>query len=210
MKIFVLIFLINFNVYANYNEKVPGFYLKHFSKVKDLKDNSCRKFNDRVYRGGQPIFDNSDIWILTLLTHSIKYVFDFRSENGNSIKERDILLSNRIVYIKVPLETDKKIPKKIKIEIGLPYKDITKKPIIFESSLERVKAINLILDFMNQAILESNIYIHCQRGEDRTGIMIALMRDCYDSKEWRKEFNEYGGTMYKPLKEIFEEINSNK
>jgi hypothetical protein len=39
---------------AGYIEKTDGFYLKHFAKSPDLKNESCYQFNGRIYRGGQP------------------------------------------------------------------------------------------------------------------------------------------------------------
>ena len=66
-----------------------------------------------------------------------------------------------------------------------------------------------VLDLMEKNINEQSgngIYLHCQRGEDRTGLMIALLRECQESS-WKSEFIDYGGVMYKPLLKLMMDVD---
>ena len=66
-----------------------------------------------------------------------------------------------------------------------------------------------VLNLMEEKVSAQNgegIYLHCQRGEDRTGLMIALLREC-SGTAWNTEFNSYGGVMYKPLQQLMNDVN---
>ena len=47
------------------------------------------------------------------------------------------------------------------------------------------------------------VYIHCARGEDRTGVIVGLLRKC---ESWKSEFKTYGGSYYSSLKWLFEKV----
>jgi protein tyrosine/serine phosphatase len=75
--------------------------------------------------------------------------------------------------------------------------------------MPRVQATLYVLSLMEKVVSEQSengIYLHCQRGEDRTGLMMALLREC-TSTAWKSEFNEYGGVMYKPLQALMDEVS---
>ena len=63
----------------------------------------------------------------------------------------------------------------------------------------------------------TGIYLHCMRGEDRTGLMVALLRNCQQNSQdkkpnnsWKSEFSEYGGAMYKPLQKLMTDVNKSR
>lgn len=194
--------------YAGYDNKATGFFLKHFAMVKDLKDTSCKQFIKTVYRGGQPDFSAGDAWINKIKASKVKVVFDLRSETTNAINERDILLKNGIGYVKIPLSTSGNImPATLTVEVAEPTNGFSSS-VITKTAMPRVEAAIYVLSLMNKVISEQSenaIYLHCQRGEDRTGLMVALLREC-NGNAWKSEFNEYGGVMYKPLQALMDEV----
>lgn len=207
-----LLAITNFS-YAGYNGQVNGFYLKHFAKPKDLSDSSCKQFLGQVYRGGQPVFDGSDAWLKKIKESNIKMVFDLRSETGNAQRERDMLLKNGIAYAKLPLNTSGNTqPTNFTIEIAYPASAENENPNITKMTMNSTDATMTILNLMEEKLSSQNsdgIYLHCQRGEDRTGLMIALLRNC-SGNGWKSEFNEYGGVMYKPLQQLMTDINKKR
>jgi hypothetical protein len=199
---------------ASYSKNVAGFYLKHFALMKDLKDTTCKPFFNRIYRGGQPVFDGSDNWLKKIKSTPIKTVFDLRSESTNAAKERDALLQSGIGYVKLPLTTGGNVPPEfMTVEIAVPGNFVDGKPVssptITKTRMTSIAATMFVLDMMEEKIStqgNDSIYLHCQRGEDRTGLMVALLRDC-STTGWRSEFNSYGGVMYKPLQFLFNEVS---
>lgn len=198
------------NAFSGYEKKEAGFYLNHYDQMKDLKDQACRSFLGSVYRGGAPLFDGTDHWIKKINSNKIKMVFDLRNETNNAALERDILLKNNIAYVKLPLKTSGlSQDEKMTIEVALPALDFKSSPTLSKTTMTNVEATLFVLDLMEKNINEQSgngIYLHCQRGEDRTGLMIALLRDCQESS-WKSEFIDYGGVMYKPLLKLMMDVD---
>ena len=48
------------------------------------------------------------------------------------------------------------------------------------------------------------VYVHCQRGEDRTGTFIRLLRACGEAS--RQEYRVYGGSKYAALDSLYEAL----
>ena len=208
-----LLFSLN-SAHATYDKKASGFYLKHFATASDLKDASCKQFLKTVNRGGQPVFDGTDTWLKRLKSTNVKRVFDLRSENGNAALERDILLRNGIGYVKMPLKTGgTSQDTTMSIEVATPSPNGLSSPIITKIIMPTLEATAYVLSLMEEVISkqspEETIYLHCQRGEDRTGLMIALLRQCAGTGH-KQEFLSYGGVMYKPLQKLFDEMRSYK
>ena len=213
-SLFSVFIFVSSPVQASYSKNVSGFYLKHFALMKDLKDTTCKPFLNRVFRGGQPVFDGTDTWLKKIKSTSIKTVFDLRSESTNAAKERDALLQNGIGYVKLPLTTGGNVPPEyFVVEVAVPGNFLNGKPVtsptITKSRMTSTEATIFVLNMMEEKISSQgndSIYLHCQRGEDRTGLMVALLRDC-STTGWKTEFNSYGGVMYKPLQYLFTEVN---
>jgi hypothetical protein len=202
------------SAFASYNNKETGFYLKHFATMSDLKDTSCKQFLKTVNRGGQPVFDGTDAWLKRLKLAKVKTVFDLRSETRNAVKERDILLKNGIGYVKMPLKTSGRSQDlSMMIEVAIPSSDGLSSPVITKTVMPTLEATAYVLSLMEETISKQNpeetIYLHCQRGEDRTGLMIALLRQCAGTG-YKKEFLSYGGVMYKPLQKLFDDMKKRK
>lgn len=170
MKTLLLLFFMQ-TANAGYENNVDGFYLKHFAKVKDNMPSNCSIFNGRIYRGGEPDL-KSDKWIEKLKSEGIESVIDLRHEASGKDTERKTAEKNGIKYTIIPLSNIKN-PRWLK---DLLYQTVV-----------NVKNFN------------DKTYIHCQRGEDRTGAFIALLRDC---PQWKKEFKDFGGVLYPALYNI--------
>lgn len=194
--------------FAGYDNKSPEFYLKHFSTPADLQDSSCKQFLKSLKRGGQPVIDSSNKWLLKLKANGVKQVFDLREEVGNSVQERDILLKNGISYVKLPLRTSGNTqPTEFVVEVATPSADLTSPPTITKTLMNSAQGTIYVLNMMDEMLAkqstDQSIYLHCQRGEDRTGLMVALLRQC---NSYKTEFNNYGGVMYKPLQSLMAEV----
>ncbi len=206
-----------FNVtsaFAGYDKKATGFYLKHFANMSDLKDASCKQFLKTVNRGGQPVFDGTDAWLKKLKVAKVKTVFDLRSETGNAALERDMLLKNGIGYVKMPLKTSgTSQDATMSIEVAMPSSDGMSSPIRTKTVMPTLEATAYVLSLMEETISKQNpeetIYLHCQRGEDRTGLMVALLRQCAGTG-YKQEFLSYGGVMYKPLQKLFDDMKNRR
>jgi protein tyrosine/serine phosphatase len=206
---FVVLILTSNCTYGGYDNLGNGFYLKHYAQMKDLKDTSCKQFLKTVYRGGQPVFDGSTTWIDRIKASKIKVVFDLREETKNAALERDTLLKNGIGYVKLPLRTSGDTQAAtMNVEVAMPGANKYSSPIITKSVMDSVAATKYVLELMQNVISEQSengIYLHCQRGEDRTGLMIALLREC-NGTAWKSEFLDYGGVMYKPLQQLMNDV----
>jgi len=172
----VLLFLFQ-TANAGYDNTADGFNLNHFTITKDLTNSDCSKFNGRIYRGGEPKLGN-DAWLKKLKSENIKWVVDLRHEASGKTEEKRILSENNIKYTLVPLR-------------------ITHNSDSVENLL-----LETVLAVKNT---DEKVFVHCKRGEDRTGVFIALLRDC---SSWKREFKEYGGVLYPGLKEIMENNSS--
>lgn len=171
--VFLFLFLFQ-TAQAGYDNKADGFNLNHFTVTKDLVNSDCSNFNGRIYRGGEPKLDN-DAWLKKLKSENIKWVVDLRHEAVGKTEEKRILSENNIKYTLVPLR-------------------------ITHNSEETS---SLLIDTVSSVKnTDAKVYVHCKRGEDRTGVFIALLREC---SSWKKEFKDYGGVLYPGLKEIMED-----
>ena len=200
--------------HASYDKKATGFYLKHFANMSDLKDASCKQFLKTVNRGGQPVFDGTDAWLKRLKTAKVTRVFDLRSETGNAALERDTLLKNGIGYVKMPLKTGgTSQDPTMTIEVATPSSDGMSSPVVTRTKMPTLEATAYVLSLMEEVISKQNpeetIYLHCQRGEDRTGVMVALLRQCAGTG-YKQEFLSYGGVMYKPLQKLYDDMKKYK
>ena len=177
MKISIALLMMTQLAYAGYDGKTDGFYLKHFAKVNDNVASDCTKLNGRVYRGGVPDL-KTDKWIKKLKEEGIQLVVDLRHEGIGLTKEKSILEKNNIKYILIPIDNVK----------------YNKAPVVdlFWKTTYEVKNSN------------DRVYVHCQRGEDRTGVFIGTMRTC---PSWKTEFKDFGGVLYPSLKELMEDID---
>lgn len=198
------------SLYASYDNKGTGFYLKHYANPGDLKDTTCKPFLKTVLRGGQPVFDGSNTWLKKLKDSNVKMVFDLRSETGNAALERDTLLKNGIGYVKLPLKTSGNTqPSTMVVEVATPATEFRSASVV-KTTMTSVEATMYVLDMMEEVISKQSdkekIYLHCQRGEDRTGLMVALLRQC-SGTGYKQEFLSYGGVMYKPLEQLMKDIN---
>lgn len=173
MKLLLLLLLISTSVFAGYNKKTEGFYLKHFAEVQEYEIGKCQNFDGRLFRGGSPDLKDTK-WINKLKEAKIEMVIDLRSEAINIDTEKKIVENAGMQYIIVPLSTTKN---------SQLVKDL------FLKTVEDVRTSKL------------RTFIHCQRGEDRTGVFIASLRDC---PYWKKEFKDYGGVLYPALAKIIE------
>lgn len=206
----ILFLSVSFKALASYDNKSSEFYLKHFANPTDLADKSCKPFLKALYRGGQPVFDGTDKWLLKLKASGIKQVFDLREESGNAVKERDLLLKNGIAYVKLPLRTSgESQPAQFSVEVATPSSDLSSPPVITKTLMNStdgtIYVLNLMEEMLSKQSKDQSIYLHCQRGEDRTGLMVALLRQCQGTG-YKSEFVSYGGVMYKPLQKLMTDV----
>lgn len=171
MKYLLMLMALSQTAFAGYDKKAEGFYLKHFSQVPDYQLGKCQNFNGRLYRGGHPILEDEK-WIKKLKQEGVEAIVDLRNEAPSNASE--LAIKNGFKYTLVRLSGTKN------------SQEVKDK---FFKTVEEVRTSSL------------KTFIHCQRGEDRTGVFIATLRDC---PQWKKEFKDFGGTLYPALKRIME------
>jgi tyrosine-protein phosphatase SIW14 len=70
-------------------------------------------------------------------------------------------------------------------ESGIRFEHIPLHPIRAPSTIDLQRALSLIADPSNQPV-----YVHCHRGSDRTGIVVAAYRIRYDGWTIQDTFEE--------------------
>lgn len=158
---------------AFYAASVPGFHLGHFDKVTSLA--GCRDYGGNLYRGGEITGEAG--WA-KLKALGIDYVIDLRNEAD--LGDERAAISRGFNYVNIPLRTS-----------GTHSDD----------TVERTRDSLRLIERMS--LTGRKFYIHCQRGEDRTGVVIGMLRRC---DAWAREFRSYGGVMYSPLRDLWERI----
>ncbi|MEZ4815313.1 MAG: tyrosine-protein phosphatase [Bdellovibrionota bacterium] len=190
-----------------YDKKESGFYQKNFDRSPDLSSSACKKFNELLLRGGKPEFKVSkETWIQKLMDNNVAIVFDLRKENTDSQKEKERLNAEGIDYVKLPLKTEGSDQDAVLTIEEQKAVASGETPVTTKTILPRTEATLSILKKIEEALASNKrIYLHCQRGEDRTGTIVALLRNC---DEWRKEFIRYGGSLYPALAKHFKDVQA--
>jgi len=185
-----------------YNGQGAGFYLGHFDRSPDLAG-YLGKFNGNLYRGGQPNIKMAKVWLDKLKLNNIKLVVDLRNEAEGLVEEQKGLKASQISYILLPWRTEDADQSPVMRVIKNLFDNGN-----YTSSVENLDKISASLEVIKIAkeylARGDHIYVHCQRGEDRSGTFISLLRDLDD--DWEKEFNNYGGTLYPSLKKHREDL----
>lgn len=197
--------------HGSYRVFVPGFGFRarhgvivdqgHFDEVAEFR--GCPHLGPgHVFRGGRPDFSEPNA-LATLKENNVSLVVDLRVESARSRKvEEDILIENNIGYFNVGLTTELPLPNRTRVYRHHPGEASSQSLPSTLTAVERT--IRVIRAELEQG---GNVFIHCAHGEDRTGLIVALLRDC---RSWRGEFNAYGGTMYSGLQQIFDEYKLHK
>lgn len=152
-------------------ENVPyfkklNFQIKHVSDS-DVSIVNFHEVNDNLYRSGR-IYENSEIDQLKKLgVKTILSLDDYGSEENLLNLEKEWSEKNNIELIWKPMSG------------------------VNKPTLEQIyTALDIITDSSKKPVL-----VHCKRGSDRTGIVIAAYRIKYDHKtveEAKKELRSYG------------------
>jgi protein-tyrosine phosphatase len=129
--------------------------------------------------------------------NEVDIVVDLRSEaTSRREKEQDIVEELGLRYLHFPLYTS--VPR------GSSLSEINSRENVAE-----------FRDFMDQVLAAlqrgKRVYVHCQRGEDRAGTFVALLklREGAACPDWRsKEFRRYGGVFYAPLQDLFNKVRA--
>lgn len=170
---------------GTYKNDFNGFYLKHFDRIKIPQQNSILK---NVFRSGKPDYSNAES-IKTLNDNGIKFVVNLQAEERNITKITKLLADKGITFIHLPLDTSE-----------------NKKPGVNDPQ-KTLEVLNRIEDLLS-AKPNDSVLVHCQRGEDRTGVFIRLLRESNGESvvSSTKDFKNYGGVLYKPLQKLYEEV----
>jgi|GEM_PF-1601534 len=181
---------------GRYAEKAEGFYLGHFDGVGTLE--TCRHFGDFLTRGGEPQL-KSEAWRTRWDTERVEYVLDLRAEGGGN-EEKAVVATGR-GYIRLPLTlVGGRQPKSLRLREVYPGEAPRTR------NLDPVDAtVEVLRTVARLAQSGRRVFIHCKRGEDRTGIFVALLRKC---SSWRSEFRAYGGDEYPALKWLYERVSA--
>lgn len=166
---------------------------------------TCQGSNDpalgfgRIYRGG---FPNND-GINCLRSMGVKAIFDLRTESVAKENNEKALAANAgLEYFSFPMEVMSNTPgSKACADNGLNSAQCNQQSII--GFVKKIK------DYLAQNP-NAKIYVHCARGQDRTGLAMAFFRvkiqEC--SKDLaRKEMLSYRYNPTKPLEFVWNNID---
>jgi hypothetical protein len=177
------------------------FGYEHFKQLKLL--NGCtvaegERHSTRIFRGGAP--KPAGVSCLNSGFH-VKAVFDLRSD-GERGKEQASVEAEHMVYYSYPMATDKSVPSKTCKTAGMNATQCNRKSVTAAiDEMERLLAIDP----------QAEIYVHCARGEDRTGLVIGLYRVLKEGcpkQTARAEMSEFGYSAYPELKAVWEELTA--
>lgn len=124
---------------------------------------NLRKINDKIFAGGRP----RELGIKQLAAIGIKTIVDLRRE----VSERE------------PGEVRKE--KKWAEKLGMQFFAVPMHPFFTPKGEEIDEAVALIVNPANQPV-----FIHCDRGKDRTGMVIAAYRVKIDKWPPEKAYEE--------------------
>ncbi len=141
--------------------------------------------NERLYRGAQPKRDG----IGRLAQLGIKTIVNLRDEDERSRTEEQEARATGLRYFNVPLERTTPVGALKSLadvrHLDLPFVRLGR-PI--DAQVERM--LSIINAPENQPV-----FVHCKRGADRTGTIIAIYRiehDGWTSERAKAEANRYG------------------
>lgn len=193
---------------GSYSVEEKGFNLKHFDRMLDSQIR-CEKFNGRILRGGQPDL-NSDLWLDKLKANSVSLVVDLRKDASHETEKNKVARAG-MDYVYLPLSTmSQNQDRNITVEETGACQSSNCAPHTDSTTFYRTKATIHVLALIRDALDEGrNIYIHCTRGQDRTGTIVALLRHCRQ-EDWDPEFKNYKGFLYPALKSHLKEVQEDE
>jgi protein tyrosine/serine phosphatase len=198
MKTFLLGFILAFVL-------VVSFFVTRFSHVRPVKPQvldaqlqarisqasqvipNFRVVSPSVFRGGNPVMNNQNgLAVLAAanvaididlqggdiqgLRHPSSW-FTYFIDPGDRVymrhKEKEVAEKNGIKFINLPLDSR------------------------FPVTCEEDEKINQVLDIMKKATPEKSVFVHCQHGKDRTGLVIALYQVLYQGKNQAEAYHEW-------------------
>jgi protein tyrosine/serine phosphatase len=126
-----------------------------------------------VFRGGQPTSED----LLSLATHDVNAVIDLE---GGDIHGKNPLL-NLFNYLREPGERKGSIKREEVMAEADGIKNFYDIPL---NSTDKVSAsevgkIDQVLTLLHDADPEERVYVHCEHGRDRTGLIVALYQVKY-------------------------------
>ena len=124
--------------------------------------------HERLYRGGRPNKEG----VVKLKEIGVKTIVDLECE----------------LFEKEP--TAVKTERTLAADLGIRFEHIPMHPISAPKKDDVERALSIITDPANQPV-----YVHCNRGSDRTGIVVAAYRIRYDGWTVQKsveEMKQYG------------------
>ena len=153
----------------------------------------------------------------------VDFVIDLRGE-GNREEEKRRLIESGKAYFNIELSTVE-VKDKIVIDIAYPQDYKGQRMQLPENAIPLVKnghpvpgkylvdrndAVLSTVALLNEGIENGdNAYVHCQRGEDRTGTVLWLLRQHQGKADvGAKEFRACGGTLYPPLQSLKTQVES--
>ncbi len=180
----------------------PLFGYKHLKQLNVMSGCSSPAGERRswgVFRGGAPTADG--VACLGTGFH-VSAVFDLRSEGETGTTERKAAEERGLLYYNFPMATDSNVPSESCKSAGLSATQCNRKAVTSAiDEMERLLSIDPA----------ANIYVHCARGEDRTGLVIGLFRVLKEGclkADARQEMREYGYTAYSQLKAVWDELTA--
>lgn len=149
------------------------FQIDHFQASKPLgscADSATDAQTGRIARGGAPILAGKPLDGVDCLARSrISLVIDLRSEGerGETEPERRATEAAGMEYAAFPMTTGKDLPSRECADAKLTPAECNERSAL------------AAIDRMDRFLAQNpngKIYVHCKRGQDRTGLVIGLFR----------------------------------
>lgn len=168
------------------------FNLDHFSAVDGLPG---------LFRGGKP----AQTGIECLKSAGVNAIVDLRSEGETSrSSEESWAREAGIRYFAFPMTTDESVPSAACRSRGETAVQCNQSALL--------AAVQLLKQLLADGVSEG-VFVHCARGEDRTGLVLGTYRlqEQGPSQGWtkaraRQEMREYGYSPYPSLQSIWDAL----
>lgn len=150
-----------------------------YAKSKGIEN--LQKATEGIFRGARPISTDE---MQTIAKMGIKNIIDLQGGDVN-YKHWKLISWNEPGELPESIAAEKSVSNSLNMGfLNVPLDSLD--PI----TVDEDKAIDAVLDFMHNKANQP-LYIHCEHGKDRTGLIVALYKIKYEGMSVQNAYNEW-------------------